>query len=138
MPHTLEVSTPTNDDRILVDKVYRNRKIEREGNLLPIDLVLLPLRGYEVILGVDWLFKYGALVDGRNKKIKVSGMGKPEVEISLNKKNLTCLVSGIKARKCIWKGATGWLAYLMNDPLEPLKVENIPVITEYLEVFPRS
>ena len=49
-------------------------------------MVLLPLRGYEVILGVDWLFKYGALVDGRNKNIKVRGKGKPEVEISLTKK----------------------------------------------------
>ena len=79
------------------------------------------------------------LLNCRNKKIKVSGKGKPKVEISLNKKrNLTSLVSGIKAMKCIWKGATGYLAYLMNDPLEPLKAENIPVIKEYLEVFPEE
>jgi hypothetical protein len=47
-----------------------------------------------------------------------------------------CLISGMRARKLLYKSCTGYLAYLLNKPSEPEKIEEVPVVSEYLDVFP--
>ena len=37
--------------------------------LLEADLILLPMLEFDVILGMDWLCKWGAIIDCKNKKV---------------------------------------------------------------------
>jgi hypothetical protein len=48
----------------------------------------------------------------------------------------SCLISGVRARKLLYKTCTGYLAYLLNKPSEPGKIKEVPVVSEYLNVFP--
>nr|XP_027124193.1 uncharacterized protein LOC113740877 [Coffea arabica] len=43
-----------------------------------------------------------------------------------------------EARKLLSKGARGYLAVLINTPQEQLKVENVPVVCEFPELFPEE
>ncbi|XP_027167425.1 uncharacterized protein LOC113767505 [Coffea eugenioides] len=45
------------------------------------------------------------------------------------------LISGIRARKLLYNGARGYLAMLMNAPVDQLKIENVPVVCEFPEIF---
>jgi hypothetical protein len=47
----------------------------------------------------------------------------------------SCLILGVRARKLLFKSYTGYLAYLLNKPSEPGKIEEVLVMNEYLDVF---
>ena len=42
----------------------------------------------------------------------------------------------MKARKLLEKGCQGYLAYVMNREVEPLELQQIPVVREILDLFP--
>ncbi|KAI5683180.1 hypothetical protein M9H77_04408 [Catharanthus roseus] len=44
-------------------------------------------------------------------------------------------LSGMKARKLLWKGCQGYLAYLLNKPKEEVELEIVPVMKEFIDVF---
>ncbi|XP_071933704.1 uncharacterized protein [Coffea arabica] len=50
----------------------------------------------------------------------------------------SALISGIRARKLFSRGARGYLAFLINTPGEKIKLEDMPVISEYSDVFPEE
>ena len=50
----------------------------------------------------------------------------------------SALISKIRIRKLLSKGAQGYLAFLVNNPREKVKLEDMPVINEYLDVFPNE
>ena len=45
------------------------------------------------------------------------------------------LISGSRVRKMLSKGAQGYLAFLINTPSDKVKLENVPVVKEYSNVF---
>ena len=55
LPHDLEVRTPTSDQRIITNTIYKNYKICVGEHKLWVDLISLGIKGYDVILGMDWL-----------------------------------------------------------------------------------
>ena len=48
------------------------------------------------------------------------------------------LVSGEKARKLLWKGAVGYLAYIVNQPKDKAQLEQVPIVREFLDVCPEE
>ncbi|XP_071914134.1 uncharacterized protein [Coffea arabica] len=50
----------------------------------------------------------------------------------------SALISGIRARKLLSRGARGYLTFLINTPGEKTKLEDMPVISEYPDVFPEE
>ncbi|XP_027083536.1 uncharacterized protein [Coffea arabica] len=54
LPYNLEVRTPTRDQSLLANLVYRDCKIWVGEQKLLADLMDLAIKGYDVILGMDW------------------------------------------------------------------------------------
>ncbi|KAI3809526.1 hypothetical protein L1987_25503 [Smallanthus sonchifolius] len=48
------------------------------------------------------------------------------------------IISFMKAQKCLRKGHTAILALVVEQPSEEKKIEDIPVVREFLEVFPED
>ena len=42
----------------------------------------------------------------------------------------------MKAKKLLGKGCQGYLAYVMKREVEPLELQQIPVVREFLDLFP--
>ena len=78
-------------------------------------MIFLIINGYDVILGMDWLVQYYIQLNYRTKDVNFCVPGEPVLKLNFKKtqKSLS-LISGIKARKFLWKGATGYLAYIVN------------------------
>ena len=49
---------------------------------------------------------------------------------------LSTLISRIWIRKLLSKRAQGYLTFLVNIPEDKIKLEDVPVINEYLDIFP--
>nr|XP_027067807.1 uncharacterized protein LOC113693474 [Coffea arabica] len=139
LPYDLEIKTPITNKSILANMMYKGCDVWIGERKLSVDLIELALKGYDLILGMDWLAKYHERLDCSTKKVDLHIPGGPTLQLDLRGKLAsTTLISGIRAQKLLSKGARGFLAMLINTPGEQLKVENVPVVCEYLEMFPEE
>ncbi|GAV83477.1 RVP_2 domain-containing protein [Cephalotus follicularis] len=65
MSYILIVSTPTGTS-MYTDSVYRGCEMSMAGISLYADLIVLPIRDFDVILGMDWLSVHRARMDCYN------------------------------------------------------------------------
>ncbi|XP_027122132.1 uncharacterized protein [Coffea arabica] len=139
LPYDLEIKTPITNKSILANKMYKGCDGWIGERKLSVDLIELTLKGYDLILDMDWLAKYYACLDCSTKKVDLCIPGEPTLQLDVQGKLAsTTFISGIRARKLLSKGARGFLAMLINTPGEQLKVESVPVVCEFPEMFPEE
>ena len=122
---------------ILAEHVYKDCILRMGERDFYIDLIPLAIRDFDIILGMDWLSSYHASIDCFRKEVTFHLPGEPEFQF-IGERNVVpnCLISAIKSRKLLSKGCTGYLAYVVDVSKEALKVEDIPVVREFSDVFP--
>ncbi|XP_075481252.1 uncharacterized protein LOC142521964 [Primulina tabacum] len=68
LPYILKLSSPIGD-KLLSEVLYKDCPLEIGGETYMADLIKLPIQGYDVILGMDWLFRHQAKLDCYSKKV---------------------------------------------------------------------
>ncbi|XP_071900988.1 uncharacterized protein [Coffea arabica] len=137
LPYELEVSTPTGDQSLISSKMYTNCEIWIGERKLLGNLISLAIKGYDVILGMDWLARYDAQLDCKRKTVEFRILGEATLRLDVRGSLASsAMISGIRARKLLSRGAQGFLALLINTPIDKLKIENVPIVSEYPDVFP--
>ena len=91
-----------------------------------IDLIALPFHVFDLILGMDWLSKHRAIVDC-DKKI-----------VLLKCSNLLEVMSTMQAPRFLRKGCEAFLALVRASKRGQVNLEDILVIKEFLNVFPKE
>ncbi|KAA3488569.1 Retrotransposable element Tf2 [Gossypium australe] len=90
---------------VLVDKVCKNCLLMIRGHYFPANLMLLPFDEFDVILGMDWLTLHDAVVNCRQKIIE-------------------------------FKCENGEILRIdSNESVSEIKIELVPVVCEYPDVF---
>ncbi|KAL0553582.1 hypothetical protein IC582_007482 [Cucumis melo] len=132
----LAIYTPVGDV-LLVNEVLRNYEVLVEGISLLVDLLPLELQRLNVILGMDFLFAHHASMDCHKKEVVFKKPGFAEV-VFRGMRNVVSrsLISVLKAEKLLRKGCTAFLAHIVVVQREKLKPEDVPVVKEFLDVFP--
>ncbi|KAA0061889.1 DNA/RNA polymerases superfamily protein [Cucumis melo var. makuwa] len=132
----LAIYTPVGDV-LLVNEVLRNCEVLVEGISLLVDLLPLELQRLDVILGMDFLFAHYASMDCHRKEVVFRKLGFAEVVFRGMRKAVSrSLISVLKAEKLLRKGCTAFLAHIVVVQREKLKPEDVPVVKEFLDVFP--
>ncbi|KAA0043142.1 Gag protease polyprotein-like protein [Cucumis melo var. makuwa] len=132
----LAIYTPVSDV-LLVNEVLRNCEVLVEGISLLVDLLPLELQRLDVILGMDFLFAHYASMDCHRKEVVFRKPGFAEVVFRGMRKAVSrSLISVLKAEKLLRKGCTTFLAHIVVVQREKLKPEDVPVVKEFLDVFP--
>ncbi|GJT71845.1 putative reverse transcriptase domain-containing protein [Tanacetum coccineum] len=108
-----------------------------------IDLMHVELGSFDVIIDIDWLAKYRAVIVCDKKIVRIpygdevliiegdgcNGGSKPKLSI----------ISCTKTQKYIQKDCQAYLAQVMakkmNDKLEEKRLEDVPIVRDFLEVF---
>ncbi|CAL9018388.1 unnamed protein product, partial [Prunus brigantina] len=105
-----------------------------EADLIPLEMVDL-----DVILGMDWLAKHHASVDCFRKEVAIRSPGRPEVTFCGERRVLpSCLISAMTAIRLLKKGCSGYLAHVVDTRDNGFKLEEIPVVQEFPDVFPED
>ncbi|KAG8486371.1 hypothetical protein CXB51_019815 [Gossypium anomalum] len=134
----LQVTNPLGQS-VLVNLICRNCPLKIQGYEFSADLMLLPFREFDVILGMDWLIKHDAIVNCREKRIDLKCQPGEIVSAEFgDKKNDVRIISAFAARKLIWKGNEAFLAYILDTRGSELKMEQLPVVNEFTDVFPEE
>nr|GFC13532.1 hypothetical protein [Tanacetum cinerariifolium] len=114
------------------------------GNLFDIDLMPIELGSFDVIIGMDWLAKYHALIVCDEKVVRI-----PYGDEVLIIRGDNCdgesklnIISCTKTQKYIQKGCQVYLAQVTSkkaeDKLEEKRLEDVPIVREFPEVFPED
>ncbi|XP_070044551.1 uncharacterized protein, partial [Nicotiana tomentosiformis] len=83
--------------------------------------LLLDMVDFDVILGMDWLSPYHAILDYHAKTVTLVMPG---------------VISYMKARRMVEKGCLAYLAYIRDPNADVPSMDSVPVVREFLEVFP--
>ena len=78
LDYDLVVSTPTGG-LLLADRVYRDCMIRLDEHELKANLIILDIRDFDAILGIDWLASHHATVDCFKKEVVFNKLGEIEV-----------------------------------------------------------
>uniref|UniRef100_A0A2N9HJN9 Retrotransposon gag domain-containing protein n=1 Tax=Fagus sylvatica TaxID=28930 RepID=A0A2N9HJN9_FAGSY len=100
------------------------------------DLTLLEMKDFDVILGMDWLAANYASVDCCSKKVKFQILDEMEFSFVGSGASVTPrMISALQARRMLRRGCRGYLATVRDTQQDEVKLENIPIVSEFLEVF---
>ncbi|XP_070050291.1 uncharacterized protein [Nicotiana tomentosiformis] len=124
-------------DSIVVDRVYRSSVVsigsfETRVDLLPLDMV-----DFDIILIMDRLSPYHAILDCCAKMVTLSMPRLPRLEwMGTPDHSTSRVISYMKARHMVEKGCLTYFAYIRAPSAEVPSMDSVPVVREFLEVFP--
>ncbi|GJZ98383.1 putative reverse transcriptase domain-containing protein [Tanacetum coccineum] len=112
LPFLLEVEIA---DRkvVVVSNVYRDLEIETNDSTFRIDLIPIMLGVFDIVIGMDWLDKFNAAILCGQKLVRV-------------------------ARKYLSHGCYAFMAHVIDTSFEKKSVNDVPVVNEFLDVFPKD
>ncbi|GJT39648.1 putative reverse transcriptase domain-containing protein [Tanacetum coccineum] len=144
-PSTLDTSYAVElaDGRISeTNVVLRGCTLGLLGHPFDIDLMPVELGSFDVIIGMDWLVKYHALIVCDEKVVRIP-YGDEVLIIrgdDYGNGSKLNIISCTRTQKYIQKGCQVYLAQVTSkkaeDKSEEKRLEDVPIIREFLEVFP--
>ncbi|GJT97126.1 putative reverse transcriptase domain-containing protein [Tanacetum coccineum] len=146
-PSTLDTSYAVElaDGRISeTNIVLRGCTLGLLGHPFDIDLMPVELGSFDVIIGMDWLAKYHALIVCDEKVVRI-----PYGDEVLIIRGDNCdsgsklnIISCTRTQKYIEKGCQVYLAQVTSkkadDKSEEKRLEDVPIVREFPEVFPED
>ena len=104
------------------------------------DLILLDIHDFDVILSMVWLSRHHATVDYYRKEVRFCRPGQTEVVLiyGLWKTLPNSIMTSMKASKMLRKSYQGYLAYAIEVRDCGNRLEDIPVVREFSDVFPED
>ena len=134
--YTIELE---NGNLIETDKLLQGCTLNLADQVFEIDLLPVTLGSFDVVIGMDWLSKNQAEIVCHEKIVRIP-LPDGETLVIQGEKGKTTLgiISCMKARKYLRKGYHTILAHITKKQTEEKKLEEIPVVREYPEVFPED
>ena len=138
LAYDLLVTSPLGHS-VRVNRLYKNCPLLVHDREFSVDLIALPFHEFDLILGMDWLSKHRAIVDCNKKIVQLKCSDLSEVIVQgIRSESVSKIISAMEARRFLRKGCETFLALILNSKREQVNFENIPVIREFLDVFPKE
>ncbi|XP_010527567.1 PREDICTED: uncharacterized protein LOC104804901 [Tarenaya hassleriana] len=121
-----------------VTGVLRGIPLVIYGRNLLADLIIVPIQGYDLILGMDWLTVHQAHIDCRRRIIQFTDVvGKFEF-LGDSARNPFPMVSAFRASRMIKKGNEAFLMVVTATKESEVRLDETPVVREFPDVFPEE
>ncbi|XP_021974470.1 uncharacterized protein LOC110869536 [Helianthus annuus] len=118
------------------DKIVKGCSLELGGRKFKVDLIPVQLGSFDIVIGMDWLSTNQVEVVCYEKIIRIPLPNNDTLLVHGEKNEMPLrIISCMKARKCLRKGCITFLAHIVDKKAKELKLEEIPVVKEFPEVF---
>ncbi|GJW40562.1 putative reverse transcriptase domain-containing protein [Tanacetum coccineum] len=127
------------DGRIVsTNTILKGCTLSLVNHIFEIDLMPIELGTFDVIIGMDWLVKHDAVIVCGEKVVRIPH-GNKTLTIEGDKGGSRLkIISCIKARKYVEQGCHLFLAHVTKKKSNEKRMEDVPVIRDFLEVFPKE
>ena len=129
------VSVP-NGDTMISERIVSCSRLVIQNKDFPADLIVLSIHDFDIILGMDWLSKHRATLDCYKKEVRLVRPEEPGVIFrGIRREIAPSLINAMTASKMLRKGCQGYLAFVVDRRQEGTRLEDIPIIKEFPDVF---
>ncbi|GKB57641.1 putative reverse transcriptase domain-containing protein [Tanacetum coccineum] len=127
------------DGRLVsTNTVLKGCTLSLVNHIFEIDLMPIELGTFDVIIGMDWLVKHDAVIVCGEKVVRISYKNKTLIVEGDKGGSRLMVISCIKAYKYIEQGCHLFLAHVMKKKSKEKRLEDVPVIHDFPEVFPEE
>ena len=138
LPYDMLVPSPLGHN-VRVNRVYKNYHLMTHDREFSADLLALPFHEFDLILGMDWLSKHRAIVDCDNKTVRLKCSNLSEVTVhGIQSGAVSNVISAMQARRLLRKGCEAFLALVLDSKKGQIELENILVVKDFSDVFPKE
>ncbi|KAA3470880.1 DNA/RNA polymerases superfamily protein [Gossypium australe] len=124
---------------VLVDRVCKGCPLMIRGHCFPVDLMILPFDEFDVILGMVWLAIHDVIVNCGRKFIELKCENGDLIRVKSDEQDkLSVVISSLLTQKYLRKGYKAYHAFVMNAKETNLRIESVPIVCEYPDVFPEE
>ena len=104
---------------------------------------VLPLGSYDLLIGMDWLEQHRVILNCYDKTFTcLNSDGKLVSVKGIPRKTTIRQISALQLKKSIRKGCKSYVVTITDEEnlnnTDKLKLEDIPVLREYVDVFPEE
>ncbi|KAJ0806053.1 putative nucleotidyltransferase, Ribonuclease H [Helianthus annuus] len=132
--HTVEIA---NGKSLEATHIVKGCNLVLAGQTFSIDLIPIVLGSFDVVVGMDWLSRHQTEIICKEIIIRIPRSGKESLVIRGDKSGAVVgIISFLKVQKCLRKGHTAILALVTDASAEEKKIEDIPIVRDFPEVFP--
>ena len=122
-----------------MNSVYKNCPIVIQAREFLADLITLPFREFDLILGMNWLSKHRAIVDCGQKTIVLRCSDQTEVIVQgIRSSAISNVISAMQAKRFRRKGCETFLALILDSKRRQVDVKKILVVREFPDIFPEE
>ncbi|KAD3642175.1 hypothetical protein E3N88_31399 [Mikania micrantha] len=134
--YTVEVA---DGSPIKIDSVIREVQLNLNEHTFLIDLIPMQLGSFDIIVGMDWLTQNRAEIVCAEKYIRIPLPSGDTLHVYGEKPTRGLkLMSCTTARKYLRKNYVAFLAHIVKKKDKEKKIEDIPIIRDFPEVFPED
>ncbi|GJW94811.1 hypothetical protein Tco_0174483 [Tanacetum coccineum] len=110
-----------------------------DDSVFKIELIPIVLGAFDIVIGMDWLDKYNANILCSRKLVwVVNPQGRGIIIYGDKRKGEFKLCSMMKAKKYWSRGCQAYMAHVIDTNFEKKSVKDVPVVNEFLDVFPED
>ena len=134
----MQVTSPLRHS-VNVNKVYKNCLIIIHDREFSANLIALPFREFDLILGMDWLSEHWAIIDCDKKTVVHRCSDQSEVIVhGVHSGPMSNVISAMQTRRLLRKGCEAFLALVLDSERGQIELENILVVKYFLDVLPEE
>ncbi|XP_076948857.1 uncharacterized protein LOC143621264 [Bidens hawaiensis] len=128
-----------NGKLIETSEILLNCNILLANHRFNIDLLPVELGSFDIVVGMDWLFKNGAEIICSDKLVHLPIQNSESLTIQGNQCNPELKLSSItKTNKMLRKGYPAFLVNVDDTKAKERKIDDIPIVQDFPEAFPED
>ncbi|XP_075104881.1 uncharacterized protein LOC142178958 [Nicotiana tabacum] len=120
----------------VVNRIYRDCPFMIQNLVFPVDLLEMPFRDYDVIVGMDCLHWHHALVDCRLKQVTFRTPAYSHMVVQGERSLSSNIISAVLARKMICQGCDAYLAHIVDTRLGSPSLKDILTVCDFPDDLP--
>ena len=126
-----------NEDTMISERIIPGSRLVIQNKDFPADSIVLGIHDFDIVLGIDWLSKHRATLDCYKKEVRLVRPEEPGVIFrGIRREIAPGLINAMTASKMLRKGCQGYLAFVVDRRQEGTRLEDIPIVKEFPDVFP--
>nr|GEX18245.1 putative reverse transcriptase domain-containing protein [Tanacetum cinerariifolium] len=127
------------DGRVVsMNSILKGCSLNLVNHIFEIDLIPIELGMFDVIIGMDWLLKHDAVIVYGEKVVRIPYGNKMLIVKSDKGMYQLKVIYCIKASKYVKQGCYLFLAHVTEKESKEKRLEDVPVIRNFPEVFPEE
>ena len=106
-----------------------------------VKLNVLPLGSYDLLIGMDWLEQHKVVLNCYDKTFTCLNNNEQPVKVKgIPRKTIIRQISTLQLKRAVRKGCKAYAVTVTDEAskseIDKLKIEYIPVLNEFTDVFP--